>query len=74
MEERTTRTLPTPRDEVTTAMGQWAGGHPKDKRRVVVDEGRVRRREGENGEDEPKTVVERSSEVASVAGRQTEEK
>ena len=35
----TTRTLPTRREEVTTAMGQWAGGPPKDKRRVVVDEG-----------------------------------
>ena len=74
MEERTTRTLPTPRDEVAAAIGQWAGGPPKDKRRVVVDEGPVRRREGEKGEDEPKTGVERSSEVASAAKRQTGEK
>ena len=39
----------------------------------MVDEGLVRRREEEKGEDESKTFVERSSEVASVAGRQTEE-
>ena len=73
-EERTTRTLPTRRDEVATAMGQWAGGPPNDKRRVVVDEGLVRRREDEKGEDESKTTLERSSEVASAAGRQAEEK
>ena len=39
-----TRTLPTRREEVTMAMWQWAGGPPRDKRRVVVDEGPVRRR------------------------------
>ena len=55
-------------------MGQWAGGPPKDKRRVVVDEGLVRRRENEKGEDESKTVVERSVEVVSAAGRQVEGK
>ena len=61
-------------------MGQWAGGPPKDKRRVVVDEGQVRGgrreiREDEKGEDdESRTRVERSSEVASAARLQTEEK
>ena len=72
VEERTTRTLPTPRDEVMTALGQWAGGPPKDKRRVVVDEGLARRREDEKGNDESKTVVERSVEVVSAAGHQAE--
>ena len=57
VEEVTTRTLPTMRDEVATAIGQWAGGPPKDKRNVVVDEGQVRgcrleRREDEKGEDD----------------------
>ena len=70
VEERTTLTLPTPRDEVAAAMGEWAGGPPRDKRRVVVDEGPVRRREGEKGEDEPRTGVERKPEVASAVGRQ----
>ena len=28
--------LPRPVDITTTAMGQWAGGPPKDRRRVVV--------------------------------------
>ena len=46
-------------------MGQWAGGPPKDKRRVVVNEAVVRRREDEKGEDESKTVVE-------TAGHQAE--
>ena len=50
-EEVTMRTLPTRREGVTTVMGQWAGGLPKDKRRVVVSEDVVRRREDENGED-----------------------
>ena len=72
VEEATTRTLPTRRDEVATAMGQWAGGPPKDKRRVVVDEGQVsgglrERREDEKGEDdESETRLERSSEEASA--------
>ena len=57
VEETTTRTLPKRGDEVATAMGQWAGGPPKDKRRVVVDEGQVRGRrreirEDENGDDD----------------------
>ena len=69
-EERTTRTLPTRRDEVATAMGQWAGGPPKDKRMVVMDEGLVRKLEGEKREDESKTVVWLSSEVASAAWQQ----
>ena len=58
VEEMTARTLPTMREEVTTSMGQWAGGPPKDKRRVVVDEGLVRRREDDKGEDESRAVVE----------------
>ena len=64
VEERIMRTLPTPRDEVAMALGQWAGGPPRDKRRVVVDAGSVRRREGEKGEDEPRTGVERITEWA----------
>ena len=35
-----------------------------------MDEGPVRRREGEKGEDEPRTGVERRPEVASAVGRQ----
>ena len=50
--EVTTRTLPTRGDEVATAMGQWAGGPPKDKRRVVLDEGYVRGGRRERREDE----------------------
>ena len=70
VEERITRTLPTPRDEVAAAIGQWAGGPPRDKRRVVVDERHLRIREGKEGEDEPRTGVERKPEVASAVGRQ----
>ena len=79
-EEVTTRTLPKRGDELATAMGQWAGGPPKDKRRVVVDEGpprvgRRERREDEKGEDDESSIqVERNTEVGSVAGRQTGEK
>ena len=78
-EEVTTRTLPKRGDERATAMGQWAGGPPKDKRRVVVDEGpsmvrRLERREDEKREDdESRITVVRNTEVGSVAGRQTEE-
>ena len=70
-EEMTTRTLPKKGDEIATAMGQWAGGPPKDKRRVVVDEGQARvgrreRREDEKGEDDESRIpVERSTEVVS---------
>ena len=72
--------MPKKGDEVAAAMGQWAGGPPKDKRRVVVDEGQVRggrreRRDDEKGEDdESRMRVERSTEVASVAGRLSAEK
>ena len=52
-------------------MGQWAGGPPKDKRRVVVNEAVVSRREDEKGEDESKTV-EKNVEVVSAAGRHAE--
>ena len=37
-EEVTMRTLPKRGDEIVTAMWQWAGGPPKDRRRVMVDE------------------------------------
>ena len=79
-EEVTTRTLPKRGDELATAMGQWACGPPKYKRRVVVDEGpprvgRRERREDEKGEDDDSRIpVERSIEMVSVAGRQTEER
>ena len=51
VEEVTTRTLPNRGDEIATAMGQWAGGPPKDKRRVVVDECQVRGGRRERRED-----------------------
>ena len=76
-EEVTTRTLPKRGDERATAMGQWAGGPPNDRRRVVVDEGpsrvgRRERREDEKGEDDESSIpVERNAEVESVAGPQT---
>ena len=38
-EEVTKRTLPKKGDEVATAMVQWTGGPPKDRRRVLVDDG-----------------------------------
>ena len=41
-EEVAARTGPRRVDELTAAMGQWAGGPPKVKRRVLVDDG-VRR-------------------------------
>ena len=78
-EELTTRPLPRSGDEFATPIGQWASGPPKDKRRVVVDEGQARddrreRREEENGEDDKsRTPEERSTEVASTARRQSEE-
>ena len=68
VEEATTRTLPKRGAEVATAMGQWAGGPPKDKRRVVVDEGvpragrRERRLEEQGEDDERGAPVERSTE------------
>ena len=51
-EEVTTRTLPKRGDEIATAMEQWAGGPPKDKRREVVDEGPPRVGRRERREDE----------------------
>ena len=60
--------------DVNRAVGRWP---PKDKRRVVVDEGQARvdrreRREDEKGEDDrPRVPEERSAEVASAARRQT---
>ena len=41
VEKPPTEALPRPADITTTAMWQWAGGPPKDRRRVVVDEGPV---------------------------------
>ena len=79
-DEVTTRPLPRRGDEFATSLGQWAGGPPKDKRRVVVDEGKARvdrreRREDEKGDDDrPRVPEERSAKVASAARRQTEEK
>ena len=65
---------PEPTNEVVVGQpGQWGAGPPRDKRRVVVDEGPVRRREGENGEDEPRTGVEQSTEGARVAERKAGE-
>ena len=52
VEEVTTRTLPKKGDEVAVAMAQWAGGPPKDKRMVVVNEGQVRGDRLERREDE----------------------
>ena len=40
VEEATTGALPNIA-AAASAMGQWAGGPPKDKRRVVVDESSV---------------------------------
>ena len=45
--------LPKTADITTKAMGQWAGGPPRDKRRVVVDEGPV----GGRRQVRPETVV-----------------
>ena len=67
-EKVTTRTLPKRGDEFSAAIGQWAGGPPKDKRMVVVDEGQARvcrreRGEDEKGEDDESRIpVERSTE------------
>ena len=41
-EELTAIPLPRSGDEFATPIGQWASGPPKDKRRVVVDEGQAR--------------------------------
>ena len=78
-EDLTARPLPRSGDEFATPKGQWGSGPPKDKRRVVVDEGQTRvdrreRREEEKGEDDKsRTPEERSTEVASTARRQSEE-
>ena len=63
-----------------TAMGQWAGGPPKDKRRVVLDEGPLRvgrreRREDEEGEDDESRIpVARTTGTEGEVGRQSAEK
>ena len=44
--------MPKKGDEIATAMWQWAGGPPKDKIRVVVDEGPPRIGRRERREDE----------------------
>ena len=61
VEEATTEAMPK-RAAAAAAMGQWAGGPPKDKRRVVVDEiavgpSRLEKREDKKGEDE-KSIIQ----------------
>ena len=58
--------LPKTSDITTTAMGQWAGGPPKDKRRVVVNEGSV----GGRRQVRPETVVITPVAMSTDAGRE----
>ena len=75
VEEATAGALPK-RDAAAAAMGQWAGGPPKDRRRVVVDESAVgpsllERREDEEGEGDKSIIpVARSTDTAWEAGSQ----
>ena len=75
VEELTARPLPRSGDEFATPIGQWASGPPKDKRRVVVDDGQARvdrreRREEDKGEDDKsRTPEERSTEKRVKRGR-----
>ena len=63
-EEATTVALPKKGIEATAAaMGQWAGGPPKDRRRVVVDESSVGVSRRERREVVETTTVARSTEA-----------
>ena len=63
-EEATTGALPKNGIEATAAaMGQWAGGPPKDRRRVVVEEGPVEARRKARPETVTTTPVARSTDV-----------
>ena len=50
-------------DATAAAMGQWAGGPPKDRRRVVVEEGPVEARRKARPEMETIIPVTRSTDV-----------
>ena len=70
----TTRTVPRRVEELTAVMGQWTGGPPKDKRRVMLDEGARRAGRRVRLEDEKSRISEeRSAEATSRVERQTEE-
>ena len=63
-EEATTVALPKKGIEATAAaMGQWAGGPPKDRRRVVVEKGQVEARRKARHETVTTTPVARSTDV-----------
>ena len=66
--------MPKRGDEIATAMGQWAGGTPNDKRMVVVDEGTVGVSRRERREVAETTPVVRSTEAWIVVGRKSAEK
>ena len=55
-------------------MGQWAGGPPKDRRRVVVDEGPVGGRRQVRPETVVTTPVARSTDAVSEEGRRSADK
>ena len=68
VEEATTETMP---KKTATAMGQWAGGPPKDKRRVVLDEGSLRVSRQERREAEETTPRAMSTDTESEVGHQS---
>ena len=70
VEEATTEALPK-RAAAAAAMGQWAGGLPKDKRRVVLDEGSLMVGRQERHEAEETITVARSTDTESEVGHQS---
>ena len=58
----------------TAPMGQWAGGPPGDKRRVVVDEGSVGDRRQVRPETVVTTTVARSTDAGSEDGLRSADK
>ena len=65
--------LPRPVDITTTAMGQWAGGPSKDRRRVLVDEGPVEGRRKMRPETVTATPVARSADAGKEEGPRSAE-
>ena len=61
-------------DIPTTAMEQWTGGPPRDKRRVVVDEGSVGGRRQVRHETVVTTPVARSIDTGSEEGLRSADK
>ena len=74
-EEATTGALPKNGvDATAAAMGQWAGGPPNDRSRVVVEEGPVEARRNARPETVTTTPVARSTDVEREEGPRSADK